>query len=107
MKMIIETPHFRARKSLLAFVLEKVGKLELLTGNIIESRVFMKLDKTGSWDNKVCEIQLFVPGNELFASSQGSTFEEAVMQTIEALRRQVDRWKGTIKKKREKAFTSI
>lgn len=95
--MIIQTPHIKAQQSLLDFVKEKVEKLELLTDKIIESRIFLKLDKSDNRENKVCEIMLLIPGNDLFASSHSNTFEGAVVQTTDALRSQLERWKGSHK----------
>ncbi len=46
---------------------------------------------------KIAEIKLLVPGNDLFAKRQCKTFEEATDQAVEALRRQ-------LKKKKEKAM---
>ena len=97
MKMIIQTPHFKARKALLGFVMEKVGKLSMLSDRIVESRIFLKLDKSDSREDKVCEIKLLVLGKELFASSQSNTFEGAVLKAAEAVKHQLERWKGSTK----------
>ena len=37
------------------------------------------------------DIRLVVRGNDLFASKQADTFEEAVMLTIDALKTQISR----------------
>ena len=42
---------------------------------------------------------LLIPGNELFASSQSNTFEGAVVQAAEAVKHQLERWKGAAKKR--------
>lgn len=100
MKTIIQTPHLKARKTLLDFMLEKVGKLEVLSDKIIESRIFLKLDKSGSRGNKVCEIQLFMPGHELFASSHSHSFEGAVLQATSAVKGQMERIKSLSRSER-------
>lgn len=93
MKVIIETPNFNAKAPLTEFVEKQVGKLEKLSDRIIESHVFLKVDKADNRENKVCEIKLAIPGNDLFAAKTSDTFEEAVAQTIEALKHQIKRWK--------------
>lgn len=104
MRMIIQTPHFKAREELTAFVQEKISKLETFSDRILECRVFLKVEKSNSPGNKVCELKLIIPGNDIFASSQSDTFEEAVVQAIEALKPQLERWKGS---KKGKFYTSL
>ena len=54
----------------------------------------LRLDKGDSHENKVAEIKLLVPGNDLFAKRQCKTFEEATDLAVEALRRQLKKQKG-------------
>jgi putative sigma-54 modulation protein len=93
MKTIIETPNFNAKDSLTDFVKLHVEKLETLSDQIVESRVFLKLDKFDNKENKVCEIKVSLPGNDLFASKHADSFEEAVTQCVDALKHQLKRWK--------------
>ena len=51
------------------------------------------LDKSDTRENKVCEIRLAIPGNDLFARKTAKTFDEAVGLTITTLERQVTNWK--------------
>lgn len=74
MKVIIQISNFRVRKNLFGFVQEKLDKLQSLIGNILEGRMYLKLEKSDARGNKVCEIKLLIPGNELFVSSQSNTF---------------------------------
>ncbi|WOK09485.1 HPF/RaiA family ribosome-associated protein [Imperialibacter roseus] len=93
MKTIIETPNFNAKDSLTDFVKLHVEKLETLSDQIVESRVFLKLDKFDNKENKVCEIKVSLPGNDLFASKHADSFEEAVTLSVDALKHQLKRWK--------------
>ena len=97
MKVKIQSIHFDADAKLLSFVEGKVGKLNTYSNAIINSEVFLKLDKSSTLENKVAEIRLMVPGNDLFAKRQCRTFEEATDQVVEALRRQ-------LKKQKEKSM---
>lgn len=107
MKMIIQTPGFKATKKLHKFVQDNVGKLEQISERIIESRVCLKLEKSDKKENKVCEIRLVIPGNDLFASRQCNSFEEAVLQCTEAIRHQVERWKTVKNKKSRNSVTPL
>ncbi|MBP9151084.1 MAG: ribosome-associated translation inhibitor RaiA [Flavobacteriales bacterium] len=97
MKVKIQSIHFDADEKLLNFVEEKVGKLNTFSNAIIDGEVFLRLDKSSSAENKIAEIKLLIPGNDLFAKRQCKTFEEATDQAIEALRRQ-------LKKQKEKSM---
>ncbi|MGB0916725.1 MAG: ribosome hibernation-promoting factor, HPF/YfiA family, partial [Flavobacteriales bacterium] len=87
---------FDADQKLIDFIETKIGKLNTYSNAIIDTEVYLRLDKGDSHENKVAEIKLLVPGNDLFAKRQCKTFEEATDQAVEALRRQ-------LKKQKEKA----
>ena len=93
MKTIIESPNVNVKESLTDFVKLNVEKLEVISDQIVESRVFLKLDKFDNRENKVCEIQVSLPGNDLFASKHADSFEEAVVLTVDAIKHQLKRWK--------------
>jgi len=97
MRVKIQSIHFDADAKLLNFVESKVEKLNTYSNDILDSEVFLRLEKSSSHENKVAEIKLLVPGNDLFAKRQCKTFEEATDQAVEALRRQ-------LKKQKEKAM---
>ena len=99
MKLIIETPNFNAKRTLIDFVEEKTMKLESFNDRIVDCRVFLKLDNSDTKENKVCEIKLGVPGNDLFASAQCATFEEAIQQCIASIRHKIERSKDARNKK--------
>ncbi|MCB9185707.1 MAG: ribosome-associated translation inhibitor RaiA [Flavobacteriales bacterium] len=93
MRVKIQSIHFDADKKLLNFVENKVGKLNTFSNNIIDSEVYLRLDKSSTHENKIAEIKLFVPGNDLFAKRQCKSFEEATDLAVEALRRQLKKQK--------------
>jgi putative sigma-54 modulation protein len=97
MKIKIHSLHFDADKKLLSFIEEKVQKLTLFFDGIIDSEVILRIDKSSEADNKLVEIKLMIPGNDLFARKQCRTFEEAVDLCCEALRKQVSKHKEKVK----------
>ena len=78
MTVKIQSVHFDADKKLLDFIQERVDKLTHFYDEIITSDVILKVDKTGNPDNKIAEIKVHVPGNDLFVKKQCKSFEEAV-----------------------------
>lgn len=93
MKIKVQSIHFVADKRLLAFVEEKVDKLRQFYEDIIDSEVFLRLEKSDNLENKVTEIRVNTPGKTLFAKEQCRSFEEATDQAVEALRRQITKYK--------------
>jgi putative sigma-54 modulation protein len=98
MKVNINSVHFKADKKLLDFVNERVEKLSSMYNGVIGSDVILKLENTDTPDNKVAEIRLFIKGNDLYAKKQSKTFEEATDTAVEALRRQLTKYKDKIRK---------
>ncbi len=94
MDVKIQSVKFDADAKLLAFVEAKMTKLERFADRATGSDVIMKLDKDHEKGNKVVTITLRVPGDELVAESRAKSFEEAIDEDIEALKRQLERAKN-------------
>ncbi|HET6228095.1 MAG TPA: ribosome-associated translation inhibitor RaiA [Bacteroidia bacterium] len=97
MTVKIQSVHFDADKKLLEFIQEKVDKLTQFYDGIINSDVTLRIDKSSDTENKVAEIRIHLPGNDLFAKKQCKSFEEAVDMSLDALRTQVKKHKEKIK----------
>ena len=93
MKVKIQSIHFDADKKLLDFIQEKVTKLETYYDQILRSEVVLKIDKSDVSENKVVEIRVYIPGNDLFVKKQCKSFEESVDIAVEALRKQITKHK--------------
>lgn len=94
MDIKISSVHFDADKKLVEFINKKVSKLVKFYEEIIGAEVVLKLENTQELENKISEIKLSIPGNDLFAKKQAKTFEEATDEAIDALRVQIDKRKG-------------
>lgn len=93
MKIRVQSIHFTADIKLLDFIQKKADKLDQFFDQIISGEVFLKLENTEDESNKITEIKLLIPGNDLFAKEQCKTFEEATDKAIESLKRQIDKRK--------------
>jgi putative sigma-54 modulation protein len=89
MKITIQSLHFTSNQQLNDFVADKTNKLAAIYKKIESADVTLKLDKSEDADNKVCEIRLAVPGNDLFAKRQSSSFEVALTEVVSALESQL------------------
>jgi putative sigma-54 modulation protein len=94
MQVNVHSIQFKADGKLVAFIESKLDKLEQYNDRIIGAEVFLKLDNNNGDDNKISEIKLIVPGKDLFAKRQSTSFEESTDQVAEALRRQLRKQKG-------------
>jgi|UPI00039EA371 putative sigma-54 modulation protein len=92
MEIRIQSDGFDAKKHLLDFVNEGAEKLEKYYDKIQKVEVFLKLNPDPA-NNKSVGIRVHVPGTELYASKSCDTFEEAVDEVFDALRRQVKKHK--------------
>ena len=93
MKLQMSSIKFDADVKLLDFIQKKADKLETFYDKIIDCEVNMKLDNNETNENKVVEMKLNVPGSTLFARQQSKSFEAATDQAVEALRRQLKKYK--------------
>jgi putative sigma-54 modulation protein len=93
MNIQIQTVHFDADQKLIEFTEKKVEKLVKLYDAIVKTEVIFKLDKSSSDENKIAEIKLEIPGNDLFAKRQCKSFEEAVDEVLDALKKQLTKHK--------------
>lgn len=95
MEVKITTINFDADKKLVDFVESKVNKLDKFFDGIIASEVFLTFDKSKKkhTDNKEAKIKVDIPGAELFAEKQATSFEEAVDLVMDALEKQVKKYK--------------
>ena len=96
MKIQVNAVRFTADQKLINFINEKVNKLELFYDNIINVEVFLRIDKEKAKLNKITEVRIHIPGKELFAKKQCSSFEEGIDLTVEALRKQVNKHKEKV-----------
>lgn len=96
MNIQIHSIGFDADKKLLDFIHQKIDKLVKFSDEIISAEVFLRLENVQNNENKIAEIKLEIPGNDLFAKKQSNRFEDATNHVIDALISQ-------LKKRKEKA----
>ncbi|KXN98322.1 RNA polymerase subunit sigma-54 [Aequorivita aquimaris] len=99
MKVNIQTPNFAAKDELLAFVEGRLSKLEQFYDRIIFADVFLKVQKTSEKENKIVEVLLSIPGDDMMVKKEAKSFEEAVDDVVKALERQLKK-----RKQKQKAY---
>ncbi len=89
MNMKMQSVGFKADKKLEAFINQKLSKLNKFDNNISDYTVTLNIENSDPKVNKVVEVKVNVPGNELFAKKQSNSFEAAAELVTEALKIQI------------------
>ena len=100
MKVSIQSVNFNATASLTIFVERKVASLAKFHDKILKAEVFLKIENSSDKENKITEIKINIPGNELVVKKQFKSFEEGISMGVESLKRR-------LKKSKEKLRDSI
>ena len=93
MEIRVQTIHFDASQQLEAFIEKKVSKLSKYLDGIQVAEVTLKVVKPESAQNKEAGIRLVVPNQEFFAGKAADTFEESVVESVDALEKQLLKFK--------------
>jgi len=100
MKVNVHAVNFNVDGKLTDFIQEKMDKLEKYYDKVVVADVYLKVEKTSEKENKIAEVKIHVPGDDLMVKKQCKTFEEAVDQSSESLER-------LLIKRKEKTRTHI
>ena len=93
MKLQIHSVRFDSDYKLINLIKKKLVKLETFYNRIIDGKVFLRIVNDESRINKIIEIKLNIPGNQLFAKERARTFEIGADEVTESLRRQIKKFK--------------
>ena len=96
MKTTINSVHFKADRKLEDFIAQKIEKVCSKVSDVIGAEVTLKLDNTDTPENKIVDIRIMLKGNDLFASKVSKSFEESTDEAIDALKKQLEKYKGKL-----------
>lgn len=99
MEVRIQSIHFDASEQLQAFIQKKAAKLEKYYDDIRKVEVSLKVVKPETSDNKEVGVKVLVPNGEFFANKICDSFEEAVDLCMEALEKQLVKYKEKMRNK--------
>ena len=99
MEIRIQSIHFDASEQLQAFIQKKAAKLERFYDDIKKVEVSLKVVKPETAENKEAGVKVLVPNGELYANKVCDTFEEAVDLCLDALEKQLVKYKEKIRNK--------
>lgn len=87
MKVNLNAVGFSADRKLVDFIQIKLDKVEKYYDKIVDTDVYLKVENTSDKENKVVDMRVNIPGNDLAVSKQAKSFEEAVDNCCDALER--------------------
>ena len=93
MEVRIQSIHFDASEQLQVFIQKKVAKLEKYYDDIKKVEVSLKLVKPETAENKEAGVKVIVPSGDFYASKICDTFEEAIDLSVEAIEKQLVKYK--------------
>ncbi|MBO4215042.1 MAG: ribosome-associated translation inhibitor RaiA [Bacteroidaceae bacterium] len=93
MDINVKTIKFDATDKLQEFIQKKVGKLDKYCNDIRKVEVSLKVVKPETAMNKQASLTVVLPKSELFAEKICDTFEEAVMESLAAIEKQLGKYK--------------
>ena len=89
MRVQFQSVNFKADQKLVDYVQERMDKLEHYYDHIIEGEVYLKVDNTNSRENKIVEMKLSIPGNDLMVKKENKSFEAATDIAMDVMKRQL------------------
>jgi putative sigma-54 modulation protein len=93
MKVFIQSVNFNADSDLIKLAEKKVESLVKFHDKIVDAEVFLKVQNTSDKENKITEVKINIPGNELIVKRETRTFEEGLSLAVDSLKRQLKRSK--------------
>lgn len=74
MRVHTESVQFKADQKLINYIEKRLNKMDQFFDRIIEARVTLKLENSGQIRDKIAEVRLSVPGDQLIAKEASKTF---------------------------------
>lgn len=99
MKVYVQSVNFNADKDLIEFIKKKINGLGKYYDRIVDSEVFLKVQQTREKKNKLVEVKINIPRNEIVVKKQCKTFEQGVMLAVDSLKRQLTKKKEKVRVK--------
>jgi len=99
MEVQIQSVKFDAGKQLLEFIQKKMDRLDRFVDERASgAEVVLRLDPDSEKGNKVVVISLRVPGGDIRVEERAFTFEEAIDNAMDIIKRQIEKAKAKFEK---------
>ncbi|MEM6316064.1 MAG: ribosome-associated translation inhibitor RaiA [Bacteroidota bacterium] len=88
---------FEVNPGLQELITKKINKLKTFHDRIVGVDVFLKLEGPKSLDGKIVEMNMYLPGPDVFAKEMSTSYEKAIAATAEKLERQLKKRKAKLR----------
>ena len=99
MKINIQSVNFKADQKLIDFAETKMNKLVRYYDRLLGVEITLKAEKPSIRDNKMVEVRLEVPGNDIVLKEYSNTFEDAINKLIPTAKTTLTKHKEKMRKK--------
>jgi len=89
MKVSVQSVNFNIDESLVKYIEKKVNNLEKFHDHILGAEIYLKVQSTSDKENKISDLKIILPGNDVVAKKFGKSFEEAVSQSVDSVKKQL------------------
>ncbi len=89
MKISVQSVNFNIDNDLMKYIEKKVDNLEKFHDQIVGAEVFLKVQSTSEKENKISEVKINLPGNDIVVKKLSKTFEEGISLSLDSLKRQL------------------
>lgn len=98
MNIILHNQNFRADQKLKNHIEDQMVGLEKYFDRVTSADVFLKLEnRSASVQEKVVEIKLSLPGQNVFVSERAKTFEKSFKIALRKTQRQLNQYKRKLR----------
>jgi putative sigma-54 modulation protein len=100
--MVVEVRaiQFKASDRLVAFAHQRLERIDQVYRRAVHATVHFKVDNNHLAENKIAEVTLHIPGEDLVVHKEAKTFEKALIMAVDRLRRLAREAKAKTKKLR-------
>ncbi len=96
----IRAVQFKASSRLIDLAHERLERIQQVYQRAVHATVFFRIDNNHLAENKIAEITLHIPGEDLVVRKEAKTFEKALSLAVDRLRRVARETKAKTKKLR-------
>lgn len=89
MKISVQSVNFNIDNDLVKYIEKKVNNLEKFHDQILSAEVFLKVQSTSEKENKITDLKINLPGNDIVVKKQSKTFEEGISNCVDAIKIQL------------------
>ncbi len=95
MEVHVQYQKMMTSEAMTELLMKKLESLENKYSWLIKANVLFKTENDKSGQGKICEIELSAPGPRIFAKSNTDDFEKSMSDTVEDLKKQLEKRQAT------------